>query len=50
MEIHQSVENEEIKACSIIQLKLLDDIEAYLQKHGEKQTIEFIRALKDSLK
>jgi hypothetical protein len=46
----KSIEDNYIFNLSLAQTNLLDQVERYLAKHGKEATLDFIRALKDSLK
>ena len=45
-----SLEDYVIFNFTVAQLELLNQIERYLEKHDKQATIDFIKALKDSLK
>lgn len=46
----KSIEDNYIFSISLAQTNLLDQVERYLEKHGKEATIEFIKALRDSIK
>jgi len=46
----KSIEDNYIFNLSLAQTNLLDQVERYLAKHGKEATLDFIKALRDSLK